>query len=327
MPPEWAPHARCWMGWPSAALWGGLIEAVEAQYAAVAHAVARFEPVRMLADPATAPRARRALSGEVEVVAVPLDDAWLRDAGPTFVHLADGSVAGVCWRFNGWGGAAPDHARDAAVGARVCEVAGVPAIRSSLTLEGGAIHVDGEGTVLTTRSVVLNPNRNPGLTRGAAEDELARRLGARHVAWLPGDASEPGTNGHVDVVAAFTGPGAVLVERPDTEAARADRAALEAARDAAGRRLEVLEVARPALGRAGRWGWRYCASYVNAYVANGGVVMPGFGVACDAPARAVMAAAFPGREVAQVDVSEIASCGGGVHCITQQEPRPRAAVR
>ncbi|MEM6438217.1 MAG: agmatine deiminase family protein [Pseudomonadota bacterium] len=325
MPAEWEPHARTWMIWPDGAVWQDRLEAAEADYIAVAAAIASFEPVRMVADPASAARARRLLPGEVELLELPVDDAWMRDSGPSFVRGPDG-LEGVCWRFNGWGGAAPAFAKDAALARALLAAEDIPAVTSALAMEGGALHVDGEGTLLTTESVVLNPNRNPGLTKAHAEAEFARALGAEKVLWLPGDAEEFGTDGHIDGLACFTAPGKILFEQahpeaPGRPANDANLAALKAARDAAGRPLEITILpGAPPLSRAGSGDWGYCASYVNFYVANGGVVAPRFGLPEDDAAREIIAETFPGRDVVQVDVSSIAFGGGGIHCITQQQP-------
>ena len=183
-----------------------------ATWSAVAHAVAEFEPVTVVVDPNERAAADRYLSSAIEIIEAPLNDAWMRDIGPTFVHASDGSVSAVDWVFNGWG--AQDWAqwdRDARIGRLVAEAAGVPVIDSDLVNEGGGIHVDGEGRVLLTDTVQLDPGRNPGLTRADVEAELARTLGATHAVLLPcgltRDSERFGTRGHVDIVAAITAPG------------------------------------------------------------------------------------------------------------------------
>lgn len=326
MPAEWDPHRRCWMGWPLPSLWGRDLHAVEADYAAVAHAVARFEPVVMLVDPSAAPRARRALGDGIEVVEVPMDDAWLRDSGPSFV-VEDGALAAVTWRFNGWGGANPEFGNDAKIAGFVAARAGATRVPSALAMEGGAIAVDGAGTLLTTDTVAFNANRNPGLSRNLAEAEFARTLGVSKVIWLPGSDQEFGTDGHIDGMACFVRPGVALYERaapdgPTHAISEANRQALEGQTDAQGRPIEIIYMDEaPAPHRANRRGdWGYCLSYVNFYIANGGIVMPRYGVPQDDAARAIVAGAFPDREVVQVDITTLAGGGGGIHCITQQEP-------
>ncbi|MEM8790548.1 MAG: agmatine deiminase family protein [Pseudomonadota bacterium] len=329
MPAEWEPHERCWMVWPDGAVWEDDLESVERDYTAVVHAISRFEPVRMIANPHSAARARDLLGSEVEVVVHPVDDAWFRDSGPSFVHLPDGSVAGVCWRFNGWGGANEAFEKDAALARRVLEEEGLPVITSALAIEGGAITVDGQGTLMTTESVVFNANRNPGITRAHAEAEFARTLGVERVIWLPGDEEEFGTNGHIDGMACFTAPGKALFEWSAEETGeRAElteenhRALLDGS-DAGDRPL-VLSYLREASSNSakGSGEWGYCLSYVNFYIANGGVVMPEYGIPQDAEAREVIQAAFPDREIVQVGITNLARGGGGIHCITQQQPKP-----
>lgn len=224
MPAEGVAQDRVWMAFPCEGYSLGDTEAARHEarstWAAVAHAVAQFEPVTMLVDPAELAIAKRYVSQDIEIVEAPLDDAWMRDIGPTFVHAADGSVAAVDWTFNGWG--AQDWARwdrDEKIGATVARLAGVPVVDSALVNEGGGIQVDGQGTVLVTETVQLDPGRNPGIAKAAVEAELARTIGATDVVWLPRglvrDSERFGTRGHVDIVAAFTSPaGCCCTRRP-----------------------------------------------------------------------------------------------------------------
>lgn len=329
MPAEWAPHRCCWMAWPTPHPQWRDLAAVELAVAAVAKAIARFEPVVMVADPAQVARARSLCGGYIEILALPLDDAWMRDAGPSFVRRPDGgAVAGIDWRFNAWGGYAPAYQQDAQLAGRILEHQGLEAYRSSLTLEGGALHVDGDGTLVTTESVVLNPNRNPGLDKAQAEIELCRATGADEVVWLPGDPdgiTGDMTDGHVDGILCFVAPGVVLFELdrsadPDIAALERDnRRALELATDARGRRLEIVDLVVDHDG-IGADHALFCSSYVNFYLPNGGLVMPEYGVAADAVVRERLAEVFAGREIVGVDINALAPGGGGIHCITQQQP-------
>lgn len=335
MPPEWAPQARIWMAFPSGGYTLGNTpdeaERARAAWAAVAAACVEFEPVTMVVAPGEEEHARRHLDPRVGVITTPLDDAWMRDIGPTFVRAADRSLAAVDWVFNGWG--AQDWAtweHDRQVAAFVAERAGVPRIASPLVNEGGGFQVDGEGTALATRSVQLDPQRNPGWSEADVEAEFARVLGVRKVVWLDRgltrDAQEFGTNGHVDIVATFARPGVVLVHdqrdprHPDHAITHEVVRTLEAATDATGRRFEIVRIPAPQRLRDDD-GW-VDFSYINHLVVNGGVIACSFDDPTDAPARRLLAEAYPGRRVVLVDARDIFSRGGGIHCITQQEPAP-----
>ena len=328
MPAEWEPHAGCFMGWPSnRRIWGRDLDGIQRDYVHVAQAIAGFEPVTMVVDPPAVAEARRCLGAGIEILELPLNEAWLRDSGPSFVRRPDGALAGVAWRFNGWGGASLDFVPDTLLARRLLASLGLPVASSALAMEGGEVHVDGEGTLLTTETVVFATNRNPGITRETAEAEFSRLLGIEMTIWLPGNPHEKGTDGHIDGIACFVRPGLALFETSAStrEELRAvteqNRRALEGQRDAKGRPIELLYIQEaPELDRARSPGWGYSTSYVNFYIANGGIVMPKFGIPEDDTARVVIAAAFPDRAVVQVDISEIAGGGGGIHCITQQRP-------
>ena len=332
MPAEWERHERCWMAWPDRTDHWGEEHLAETQqaFAAVARAIRAFEPLTMVANTQSAETARSLCGPEIDVVTIPIDDAWLRDSGPSFLRRADGAVAGVAWRFNAWGGKSR-YGRDAQLAQAVLNRAGAPAYHASLCLEGGGIHCDGEGTVITTESVVLNSNRNPGITKADAEEELCRALGANKVIWLPGDPeglTGDITDGHIDGLVSFVKPGVVLFESDPTatgalrDLVEINRAALERAKDAKGRALDIIPLDDAYEVESDEP--HFACSYVNFYIANGGIVMPKFGVPGDERAREVIARAYPDRQVVQVDVTSIAPGGGGIHCITQQQPAARA---
>lgn len=335
MPAEWSPHAGCWMAWPSRTdLWGGDVASVQSGYVAVANAIAEFEPVWMVASPDAADAARRACGSAIRVIALPIDDAWIRDSGPTFLTHPSGALAGATWRFNAWGGKSPRYADDARLAGRLLGGLGALAYHSPLTFEGGGLQTDGAGTVITTESVVLNSNRNPGLTKAEATHELCHALGANTVIWLPGDLDRSVvdiTDGHIDGLVTFTRPGTVLFESNPTATGAAakmladNRRALELATDASGKRLEILPIDDAYEAQTDHE--LFCRSYVNFYIANGGIVMPSYGTAGDERARRIVASAFPSHRIVQVDVHAIAAGGGGIHCITQQQPAvPQAIV-
>ena len=334
MPAETARHDRIWMAFPAEGqtLGESAAEREEgyATWTAVAHAAAEFTPVSMLVDPAETARARRMLSGSIEIVEAPVDEFWMRDSGPTFVVSDDGRLGAVDWIFNGWG--APDWAewQKAAQHARIIAGAvGAELVSSVLVNEGGGIHVDGEGTVLLTETVQLDKRRNPFADRQRVEAEMRRTIGATKAVWLPRgltrDYDDFGTNGHVDIVATIAAPGRLLLheqrnpEHPDFEVSRQLRAHLERQTDAAGRSFEIVGLPAPLTLRddEGFVDW----SYVNHLVTNDGVVACGFGdEQADAAAREILADAYPGRTVVTVDARPLFDRGGGIHCITQQQP-------
>src|SRR5271154_1497284 len=213
MPAEWAPHAGCWMAWPKRAeLWREHLEGARQDYARVARAIAAFEPLTMISDPAQAAEARRMCGPAISVVPMPLDDSWLRDSAPTFIVDPGGRRAAAAFTFNAWGGKYQPHDKDATLGERIAALADLPVYRSSLVVEGGGFLSDGEGTLITAETCVLNSNRNPGWSKADAEIELRAMLGVQKVIWLPGDVTDTETDGHVDGYVAFVKPAAVLCE-------------------------------------------------------------------------------------------------------------------
>ncbi len=333
MPFEGAPHAGCWLAWPQRAeLWAGRIEEAREDYARVAAAIVDFEPVTMVAAPAEAADARRRLDPRVRVLALPIDDSWLRDSGPTRVLGPRGERAAISFRFNAWGGKFQGYERDAAVAGEIAAATGDPLFRSSLSCEGGGFYSDGEGTLVTADTCVLNDNRNPGVSRAEAEAELRAMLGMEKVIWLPGDPTETGTDGHVDGYVAFIRPGALLFETvadpadPRYRVMAENRRMLELETDARGRRFELVPIAEAPRRIVPDGEEGYCRSYVNFYLANGAVIVPSYGIAEDDEVNATLARAYPDRRVVPVALETLFRGGGGIHCITQQEPARSAAV-
>jgi agmatine deiminase len=329
MPAEWATHARTWMCWPCRTeAWGGpegLLRAKQAT-ARVARAIATLEPVYMAARPSDAAEVKLATASKTQVIEIPLDDSWARDIGPTFLTSADGRKAAVQWEFNAWGNKYQSWAEDAQFATRAARYADVALYAAPLVCEGGAIHTDGEGALITTEQCLLNPNRNPHLSLQQVEERLALYTGARRVIWLGEGFSDDETDGHVDNIACFVAPGRVLIgvpaarSHPDFEPVMEAIRRLKSARDAHGRPIEVVEIEQP---REAGTDWRgrpLQASYVNFYIANGGIVMPSFDDPNDEKARAVIADCFVGRDILQIEALDIVAGGGGIHCITQQEP-------
>jgi agmatine deiminase len=316
-------------------------------FAAVAEEIAAAEPVTMAVSDAQFEHCRSLLSPGIRVVELSSDDAWMRDFGPTFVTDPKGALRGVDWQFNAWGGLAGGlyfpWDRDQRVARKVLEIEGAGRYRAPLILEGGSVHVDGEGTVLTTEECLLNVNRNPGLTREEIEAALCAYLGAEKVLWLGRGVYEDETDGHVDNLACFIEPGRVLLTWTDDEAdpqheiSREAAARLESLTDARDRRLEVVRLPAPpplhitaeeaegvdrvAGTQPRRAGDRLAASYVNFYIAGPRVVMPLLDERSDEQAAEILAGCFPGRHVVGVPAREILLGGGNIHCITQQVPR------
>jgi agmatine deiminase len=325
MPAEWATHAGCWMAWPSNhETFGGRLEEARTAYASVAQAIRRFEPVSMIANPNEARDAAELCGPDIEILQMEIDDSWVRDSGPLFLTDGRGNLAGTTFRFNAWGGKSEKFAKDAKIVENVLEHVGVRRFESVLFAEGGGIHVDGEGTILTTEQCFPNPNRNPGWSREEIERELCRALGAKKVIWLPGDPDDDVTDGHVDGVACFVRPGVVLVEHnPDTsnrrhEILKENARALEGVTDAKGRELELIFIEEAY--EAEPESETFSRSYINFYLANGAVVVPGFGLPGDDRVRETLQQVFPDRQVVQPLTKDIAIGGGGIHCITQQQP-------
>ena len=334
MPAEWARHARTWMEFPPANETNGHdpdgeLGRVRRAWSEVTNAIARFEPVTLICNAGDAEVARRFVDPSVAVVETSIDECWFRDSGPTFVVHPDGRLGAVHWRFNGWGRqdfCSWEHEQH--TGAFAANLAGAEVFTSPMHNEGGGIHVDGEGTALITRTVQLDPMRNPGWGAADVEAELKTRLGLTKVLWLPRgltkDYERFGTRGHVDLLAAFVRPGLVVAHaqpdpsHPDHEVSRENLALLRSMTDASGRTLEVVELEAPTVTHAD--GEIVDWSYINHYVCNGAVILCAFDDPRDEVAAATLSRLYPGRQVVLVDARPLFACGGGIHCITQQQP-------
>lgn len=328
MPIETASHTACWMSWvfdDHPEIWGDGLQDAQRASVSIARAISQFEPVRMIADPSVADQARKMVPDRVDVVSLAQDDLWFRDTGPLFLRHPNGDVMATNLIFNNWGNKYPLGDGDRDIARALANYLDVPVYDSPLCGEGGGLHVDGRGTVITTETFLLNPNRNPGLTRSAAEELLYHALGARKVIWLPGDENELITDGHIDGILTFTRPGHVLFDvNPDPAdprhyVSKENLRALQGQTDADGRSIEITTLNEAYLYESESD--TIATSYVNAYIANGGVIMPRFGTSeTDNPAYETFARAFPDRRVVQLDITDIAWAGGGIHCMTQQQP-------
>jgi agmatine deiminase len=347
MPGEYEPHAGCWMLWPERPdNWREAARPAQRAFAAVAQAIAQFEPVTVGVSNPHYGVARALLPEHVRIIEMAHDDAWMRDVGPTCVVNARGTVRGVDWRFNAWGGLDGGlyfpWDQDDLVARKVLETERLARYRAPLVNEGGAIHVDGQGTALVTEQCLLNSNRNPRLARAEVERALRAYLGVTEIIWLGAGLYNDETDGHIDNLACFVRPGEVCLtwteRRRDPQHAISLDAweRLQAARDARGRRLKVHRVPMPGplylskreaagvLACEGSQprvaGERLAASYVNFYIANGGIVMPLLDPRTDRAAARVLKRLFPARRVHGVPAREILLGGGNIHCITQQLP-------
>ncbi|HEY6760204.1 MAG TPA: agmatine deiminase family protein [Baekduia sp.] len=325
MPPEWTRHERTLMAWPCRReLWDGQLGAAKVESAGVANAIAAFEPVTMVArDAADEAEARAALDANVEVLRRPVDDSWLRDNGPIFVvdHADEPSRrVGVHFGFNSWGQKFEGYENDQAIGRILAEHVGSEVVRAPLILEGGSIGVDGTGTLITTEQCLLHPNRNPSMDRAEIEQHLKDYLGVTKVVWLgQGLVEDRDTDGHVDLIAAFTKPGTVLLQRAAPDNPNHDNMARNR-EIAVAAGLDVVDFDPLAYATVG--GEETVASYMNFYVGERFVIVPVAGQPdLDAQALDAIAAAFEGRkEVIGVPGVVHAFGGGGPHCITQQVP-------
>ena len=332
MPHEGVRHDQLWVAWPTSGYTLGDsaedAETARQTWAAVANAASEFEPVTVVVAPADADIAPKYLSAAIELRVQQIDDAWIRDSGPTFV--LDGATLGaVTWVFNGWGQQEwAQWSNDAVLAPLVADWAFAERVDSALVNEGGGIHVDGLGTVLVTETVQRDPGRNPNMSRADVEAELARTIGATSVIWLPRgltrDSEKFGTRGHVDMCATIASPGRVLLHdqrdaaHPDHAVSAELRAVLADSHDARGETFEIVDLPAPTVLRDD--GGFVDFSYVNHVLVNGGVIACSFDDPNDANAAAILGDAYPGRDVVSVDARPLFERGGGIHCVTQQQP-------
>lgn len=331
-PAEWEPHAATWLVWPhNRETWPGKLSRVPAVFAQMVRALLPGERVDILvqgaAEQASAELVlteHRALGAGVGFHHFPTNDSWIRDHGPVFLRKDSGQLLALDWDYNAWGEKYPDWAEDAQVATRVAAHLGVEVVRPEMVLEGGSIDGDGRGTVLTSESCLLHPNRNPHLDRAAIEERLARYLSVEKILWLGDGIAGDDTDGHVDDVTRFVAPG-VVVTALETNSGEANygplqknRERLDAMRDARGEALEIVELPMP----APIWEreLRLPATYANFYIANGVVLVPVFNDPADAKALGILAELFPDRAVVGIPARDLVLGLGACHCLTQQQP-------
>lgn len=343
MPGEFEPHAGCWMLWPERPdVWRENGRPAQTAFIEVASAIAQFEPVWMGVAAASYPIARAQLPPSIELIELDYNDAWMRDNGPTFVINDVGEVRGIDWDFNAWGGLYQDWKADDRLASQVLGLRGYGRYKAHLVMEGGAIDVDGQGTLIVTEQSLLDPRRNPGRSRDAVEAVLRATLNVQKVIWLQDGVHEDETKGHVDNLCCFVRPGVVALTWTDDEddpqypISLAAFEQLSQEVDARERPLQVIKIHQPAPmfinaeeaagivpapgSRPRPPQQRLAGSYINYYVANGGVIVPQFNDRFDTATLETIQTLFPDRRVIGVYAREILLGGGNIHCITQQQP-------
>lgn len=347
MPGEFEPHDGCWMLWPQRSdVWRLKAHPAQKAFVEVACAIAKSEDVTVAVSDQQYDRARSMLPNYIKVIEISSDDAWMRDVGPSFLVDDKGGLAAVDWKFNAWGGhnggLYPDWAKDSRVAQKVCELTSVNRFEAPLVLEGGSIHVDGQGTLITTRECLLNSNRNPKLNQQEIEQLLRDYLNVETIIWLDQGTVEDETDGHVDNLCCFVEPGVVAlhwcddINDPQHEVSKDALRILSQSKDAQGRSIKVVKLPHPgplfvseeeAQGidtmpgsQPRNAGQRLAGSYANFYIANKHVVFPKLDPTQDDLAEQVLADCFPDHEVIGIPAREILLGGGNIHCITQQQP-------
>jgi len=332
MPAEWAKHSRTYISWPvqSSMCYPQDYNAVCLGYAEMIQAIAEFEPVTVVANTTDLEKLSRLFDNDrIEVLVIGHNDAWLRDNGPTFLIHNTGKIAGVNWQFNAWGGKYAPWDLDDQVAPQILNAVGLKCFDAPLVMEGGSLHVDGEGTLLTTEQCLLNPNRNPKLTRKQIEAELKKFLNVQKIIWLKKGLDGDETDGHIDNIACFVALGKILIQTcddPEDEnyaITQENLKILGEETDARGRKFELISIQQPPRLYDTETNTRYTLSYLNFYFVNGGLILPVFGgeaAETDRLAVQVLGKIFPERRIRTVNGMAIIREGGNVHCTTQQMP-------
>ena len=328
-PEETDPHERTFMQWPvNRRVYrdGAFLSDLQGTIADIANAIAEFEPVVMLAAAEHHPAIRKLVSSNVQLWDIPTDDLWCRDSGPSFVIDGKGGLALTQFNFNGWGNK-QTHEHDGKIAARVAEHMGLQVFNAGLVGEAGGVETDGHGTLIAHASTFVNRNRNKG-SKAEIERMLLDTMGADKMIWAPGIKGADITDYHIDALARFVKPGLVLIQigdevdpdDPGSVAAADTYDILEAATDAEGRALELVELPEPYDIRVDSPD--FVSSYVNYYVCNGAVIAAEFGdKEADAEAAEILADLYPGREVVMLNIDSVGEVGGGIHCATHEQPK------
>ncbi|MFG2825096.1 agmatine/peptidylarginine deiminase [Kitasatospora sp. NPDC048365] len=330
VPAEDVRHTRTWMAWPdSTTIWKTKLSGVQSNIALIAKTIAKYEPVIMCANPAGAAKARSMCGSAVTVIdTIPVDDCWMRDTGAVFRTNGAGGLDAVGLNFNGWGNR-QTHAKDSLVAQRIASYVGVPfTAAAGIVAEGGAIEQDGAGTLMATRSSIINDNRNPGRTQAQLEAAMCTAYGASKVIWFTGIKGQDITDDHVDATSRFLAGGGGLVQMPlatDTDVwaqdARQQYQILSTSTNAAGSPIPVTKLQGPDYYKIRSTSADFVAAYANYYVCNGAVIAAQFGdTSADSAARATLTRLFPGRVIEQLNIDYLGAGGGGIHCVTQQQP-------
>ena len=335
MPPEWYPHTCCWMQWPynnpnhdgygTVPSWSHFdFDKGRLAWSNVANSIAKFEKVKMIVHPDEISKAKKLLNSEIEIIQLKIDDCWARDSGAIFLINKENKLGGIDWEFNGWGKFKPFNS-DNKVAKFMIQNSSATYFKNNMILEGGSIHVDGEGTLLTTEQCLLNKNRNPQLSKEEIENNLKEYLDINKIIWLKNGTDE-GTDGHVDNIACFVKAGTVLAlsckdkNDPFYERINENLEILKTSTDNRGRKLNVIEL---------EMSYKRLipdddepSSYINFYIANKGIVMPSFeDEKADYRAKTIVQSVFPDRKIIAINGIDISMGGGNVHCITQQQPK------
>ena len=334
MPAEWYPHKCCWMQWPynnpnhngygAIPSWSHFdFEKGRLAWANVANSIVKFEQVKMITHPDEIRKAKKLLDSKIEIIEFKIDDCWARDSGAIFLLNDKNNLGGIDWEFNGWGKFKP-YDSDNKIAKFMIENSSAAYFKNQMILEGGSIHVDGEGTLLTTEQCLLNKNRNPKLSKKEIENNLKEYLNINKIIWLKNGTDE-GTDGHVDNIACFVKPGTILSlsckdkNDPFYEKINENLEILKTSTDSKGRRLNIIEL---------EMSYKRLipnddepSSYINFYIANKGIVMPSFeDEKADYNAKTIVQSIFPDRKIISINGIDISMGGGNVHCITQQQP-------